>query len=49
VARRIWEYAREFLVIGQLDVDYLSVDENWLHAEKYYVVNMISTAILRGV
>jgi hypothetical protein len=33
----------------QIGLNYISVAEKWLHKEKYYVVNPISSAILRGV
>jgi hypothetical protein len=49
VARRIWGYAGEFLNMGHLGLDYISVAEKWLHIEKFYGVNMISTTILKGI
>jgi hypothetical protein len=44
VAKNIWEYVREFL---DLDIgsDYIPVASRWLHKEKYYVANIISTGV----
>jgi hypothetical protein len=49
VARRILGYACEFLSMEQLGWSYISIAEKWLHKEKYYMVYMISSTVLRGV
>jgi hypothetical protein len=33
----------------RLGEDYMSIASKWLHSEKHYCVNIISTTVLRGV
>jgi hypothetical protein len=44
----LWKYVSEFLGfdIGQ---DYMSVASRWMHKEKFYYVNIITTAVLRSL
>jgi hypothetical protein len=44
IAKAIWCYVRDFL-----GIDIESVAAKWLHKEKFYVPNTISTAVLRGM
>jgi hypothetical protein len=48
VAKVLWKYVSEFLGfdIGQ---NYMSVAPRWIHREKFYCVNIITTAILRNI
>jgi hypothetical protein len=46
VARAVWSYASEFLGF-QIGCDYISVATKWLSREKFYVVNIITAAVLR--
>jgi hypothetical protein len=45
IAKAIWCYVRDFLGID-IGSDYVSVADKWLHREKNYVANTISTAVL---
>jgi hypothetical protein len=47
-AKNIWSYVSEFLGF-EVGTDYVSVASKWLHEDKYYVENTISTAVLRGL
>jgi hypothetical protein len=48
VARNIWEDVSEFLGL-RMGIDYISVASKWLSKEKYFVTNLISSAVLRGI
>jgi hypothetical protein len=48
VARNVWTYACEFLGFD-IGPGFLSVAGKWLNKDKFYVANMISTAVLRGI
>lgn len=48
VARNIWDDVSEFLGLS-VGTDYISVAAKWLSKEKYYVTNLISSAVLRGI
>jgi hypothetical protein len=48
VAKVIWGYAEDFLKI-EIGSGYVSVASKWLCVEKFYVINVISTAVLRGL
>jgi hypothetical protein len=44
----MWSYVCEFIGFD-IGKDLISVAEKWLHKEKFYVVNMISSAVMRGI
>jgi hypothetical protein len=46
IAKAIWNFVSEFLGY-ELGSNYISVASKWLQKEKYYCVNIISTAVLR--
>jgi hypothetical protein len=48
VARAIWGFVSEFLGFD-IGASYISVNSKWLLKDKCYVVNVISTAVLRGL
>jgi hypothetical protein len=48
VGRNVWSYACEFLGFD-IGADYLSVAGKRLNKDKFYVANMISSAVLRGI
>jgi hypothetical protein len=48
VVRNIWEDVSEFLGV-RLGADYIPVASKWLSKEKYFVTNLISSALLRGI
>jgi hypothetical protein len=48
VAKAISSYVTEFLGM-QIGLDYISVAVKWLSAEKYYIINVISSVVIRGL
>jgi hypothetical protein len=48
VARAIWDYVQKFLGTD-IGSSYISVASKWLQKEKCYVINIISTVVLRGL
>jgi hypothetical protein len=48
IAKNVWEYVKDFLGFD-IGSDYISVASRWLHKEKYYVANTISTVVLRSI
>jgi hypothetical protein len=48
VARNIWDDVSEFLGLN-VGTDYISIAAKWLSKEKYYVTNLISSAVLREI
>jgi hypothetical protein len=48
MARVIWGFVSEFLGFD-IGTNYISVASRWLLKNKCYVVNVISTAVLRGI
>jgi hypothetical protein len=48
VSKAIWSYVCEFLGLS-IGEDYISVASKWLHENKFYTVNIISTVALRGI
>jgi hypothetical protein len=48
VSGAVWDYVNEFLGMS-IGSDYMSVAVKWLDKKKYDVVNIISTALLRGI
>jgi hypothetical protein len=48
VAKAIWIYTREFLGM-EIGFDYSSVAVKWLSAEIFYIANVISSAVMRGL
>jgi hypothetical protein len=48
VAKTVWAYVCEFLGV-EIGSDFISVASRWISKQKCYVVNIISTAVLRGL
>jgi hypothetical protein len=49
VAKVTWSYVSDFLSY-EMGIAYISVASKWLHKDKFYGANIISTAImLRGI
>jgi hypothetical protein len=48
VAKVNWGYAKDFLKI-EIDFDYVSVASKWVCVDKFYVTNVISNVVLRGL
>jgi hypothetical protein len=48
VSKNIWGYVCEFFGFD-IGKDYISVAGKWLNKKKFYVTNMISAAVLRGI
>jgi hypothetical protein len=48
VAKAISSYVTGFLGM-QIGLDYISVAVKWLSAEKYYIINVISSVVIRGL
>jgi hypothetical protein len=48
VAKAIWGYAYEFLGF-EVGTNYMSVASKWISRERFYVANIISAAVLRGM
>jgi hypothetical protein len=48
VAKVVWNSVVDFLGIA-IGSDYFSVASKWLQKEKYYCVNVISSAVMRGI
>jgi hypothetical protein len=48
VAKTIWEGVSAHLGF-EIDSDYMWIASKWLQKDKFYCVNIISTAVLRGM
>jgi hypothetical protein len=48
VATTVWDYVCEFLGV-EIGSDFISVASRWISKQKCYVINIISTAVLRGL
>jgi hypothetical protein len=48
IAKVMWCFVSEFLGY-EIEGDYLSVASKWIHKDKYFNVNIISTAVLRSI
>jgi hypothetical protein len=48
IPKTIWEGVSAHLSFG-IGSDYLSIASKWLHKDKFYCVNIVSTAVLRGM
>jgi hypothetical protein len=44
----VWKYVVEFLGF-EIGIDYISITSKWLQKEKYYVGNIITSVVLRGI